>query len=52
MKNAGASIAYPLAAKPCGQRRFGVLDPSGMWVDVVEQIEAAPEFRDQYTRNV
>lgn len=50
LKNAGVAIAYPLAVEPWGQRRFGVLDPSGMWVDVVEQIEPAPGFWDKYTR--
>lgn len=50
LKNAGVSIAYPLTDEPWGQRRFGVLDPSGMWVDVVQQIEPAPEFWDKYTR--
>jgi uncharacterized glyoxalase superfamily protein PhnB len=41
-------IAYPLTVEPWGQRRFMLMDPSGISVDVVEQIEAAPGFWDQY----
>lgn len=31
-----------------GQRRFVVEDPSGIQIDVVEQIEPAPGFWDPY----
>jgi hypothetical protein len=41
-------IAHPLTDEPFGQRRFGFLDPSGLWVDVVEQIEPASGFWDRY----
>jgi hypothetical protein len=47
---AGVSIAYPLQNEPLGQRRFGVRDPAGMWVDVVEQREPAPGYWDKYMR--
>jgi hypothetical protein len=33
---------------PFGQRRFGLFDPAGVWIDVVEQIEPAPGWWDQY----
>ncbi|RJQ65266.1 MAG: glyoxalase [Desulfobacteraceae bacterium] len=49
LKKAGVSIAYSLKDEPWGQRRFGILDPAGMWVDVVQQIEPVPGFWDQYT---
>lgn len=49
-KKAGVSITYPLMDEPWGQRRFGLFDPAGMWVDVVEQIEPAPGFWDRYMR--
>lgn len=45
---AGVSIAHSLADAPWGQRRFVVTDPSGIFVDVVEQIEPAPGFWDPY----
>jgi catechol 2,3-dioxygenase-like lactoylglutathione lyase family enzyme len=45
---AGLPIAYPLRSEPFGQRRFGFRDPSGLWVDVVEQIEPASGYWDPY----
>ncbi len=50
LKGAGVSIAYPVKDEPWGQRRFGLFDPAGMWVDVVQQIEPAPGFWDRYIR--
>jgi catechol 2,3-dioxygenase-like lactoylglutathione lyase family enzyme len=44
----GLTPDYPLADEPFGQRRFGFFDPSGLWVDVVEQIEPAEGFWDRY----
>ena len=42
------AIAYPLHDEPWGQRRFSLYDPAGTWVDVVQQIDLAPGFWDQY----
>jgi catechol 2,3-dioxygenase-like lactoylglutathione lyase family enzyme len=39
LRQAGLSIDHSLRDEPWGQRRFGVRDPAGVWVDVVEQIE-------------
>ena len=36
---AGLTLDLPLTEEPWGQRRFGVVDPAGMWVDVVEQVD-------------
>jgi uncharacterized glyoxalase superfamily protein PhnB len=47
-KERGLPIRYPLTDEPFGQRRFGFFDPSGLWVDVVEQIESAKGFWDRY----
>lgn len=41
-------LAFPLTVAPWGQRRFMVSDPSGILVDVVEQIEPEPGFWDRY----
>lgn len=41
-------VEYPLSDEPFGQRRFGLRDPSGLWVDVVEQIEPQAGFWDRY----
>jgi uncharacterized glyoxalase superfamily protein PhnB len=48
INKAGVPIAYPLRDEPWGQRRFGLTDPAGMWVDVVQQIEPEPGFWDEY----
>lgn len=44
----GLPVHYPLTDEPFGQRRFGFSDPSGLWVDIVEQIEPAAGFWDKY----
>ena len=44
----GAKVDYALATEPFGQRRFGFFDPSGLWVDVVQQVESAPGYWDKY----
>ncbi len=43
-KARGGPVGLALTDEPFGQRRFGFHDPSGLWVDVVEQIEPAPGF--------
>lgn len=50
LQKAGLVIPYPVRDEPWGQRRFGVQDPIGLWIDVVQQIEPAPEFWEQYIR--
>ncbi len=47
-KARGLPVSYPLTDEPFGQRRFGFRDPSGMWVDIVEQIEPAKGFWERY----
>ncbi|MGH7278016.1 MAG: VOC family protein [Candidatus Rokuibacteriota bacterium] len=44
----GAPVALALRDEPFGQRRFGLFDPAGVWIDVVEQIEPAPGWWDKY----
>lgn len=48
LKRAGIAIAYPVSDEPWGQRRFGLFDPAGMWVDVVQKIEPAVGFWEKY----
>jgi len=36
LRDAGLSFDHPLADEPRGQRRFGVRDPAGTWIDVVQ----------------
>lgn len=44
----GLPVTYPLTDEAFGQRRFGFHDPSGLWVDVVEQIEPAAGYWEKY----
>jgi catechol 2,3-dioxygenase-like lactoylglutathione lyase family enzyme len=43
----GMPFALELTDEPWGQRRFAAVDPAGMWVDVVEQIEPAQGWWDR-----
>lgn len=44
----GAPLTLSLRDEPFGQRRFGLFDPAGVWIDVVEQIEPAAGWWDKY----
>ena len=48
LSQGGLTIAYPLHDEAWGQRRFALYDPSGTWVDVIQQIDPAPGFWDEY----
>ena len=48
LKAAGRKISYELTDEPWGQRRFGVVDPNGMYIDVVQQIEPEKGFWEKY----
>ena len=45
LRATGREPDYPLTDEPFGQRRFSVKDPSGLWVNVVQQMAmpGAPE---------
>ena len=34
----GKEPDYPLTDEPFGQRRFSLKDPSGLWINVVQQL--------------
>ena len=44
----GGAPGLALTDEPFGQRRFGFRDPSGLWVDVVEQIAPSDGFWESY----
>ena len=44
----GAPVSYALRDEPFGQRRFGLFDPAGVWIDVVEHIESEAGFWERY----
>ena len=48
LKKAGLKIHYHLKNEDWGQKRFGIIDPNGMYVDVVEQTEPKPGFWEKY----
>lgn len=48
LQRSGLAIAYPLRDEPWGQRRFGLADPTGVWIDVVQQIEPVAGYWQQY----
>ena len=48
LEGLGAPIVYPLTDEAWGQWRFMTRDPSGVLVDVVEQIAPASGYWDKY----
>ncbi len=48
LQREGLVITYALHDEPFGQRRFGLFDPAGVWIDVVEQIAPAAGWWDKY----
>ena len=44
----GAPITYQLKKEEWGQLRFGLTDPNGLYIDIVEQIEPAPGYWERY----
>lgn len=48
MKKAGMPFSYQLKDEEWGQRRFAIVDPAGMHVDVVQQVEPGTGYWDKY----
>ena len=48
----GLRCELDLTDEPWGQRRFAVVDPAGMWVDVVEQTEPATGWWEHHGGSV
>lgn len=44
----GAPVTYHLQDEPFGQRRFGLYDPAGVSIDIVQQIEPTVGWWDKY----
>ena len=51
IKKQGLKIDYALKDEAWGQRRFGIIDPNGLWVDVVQQIKPQEQFWPQYMKD-
>ena len=48
VKAAGLALDLELTEEPWGQLRFAVVDPAGMWVDIVEQTEPQPGWWERH----
>lgn len=48
LKSAGLDIYYHLKDEAWGQRRFGIVDPNGLYIDIVEQINPEEGFWEKY----
>jgi len=44
----GIEIYYPIRSEPWGQKRFGIIDPNGIYIDIVEQTVPAEGYWDKY----
>ena len=49
LKRKGAPISYHLKKEEWGQLRFGLVDPNGLYIDVVQQVEPAAGYWEKYT---
>lgn len=50
IKSRGLKIDYALKDEAWGQRRFGIVDPNNIWIDVVQQIEPEAGFWNPYLK--
>lgn len=50
LSDKGIPIIVGLRDEPWGQRHFAVRDPNGIMIDVVQTIDATPEFQALYAR--
>lgn len=48
LKKADFNIYYDLKDEVWGQRRFGLIDPNGMYVDIVQQISPEEGFWERH----
>lgn len=49
LREMGAPIAYSLKKEDWGQIRFGLTDPNGLYIDIVQQVEPVPGYWEKYT---
>lgn len=48
LKADGVSIKYALKDEDWGQRRFGIIDPNGIYIDIVQQIQPKTDYWNKY----
>jgi len=44
-----APITYELKKEDWGQLRFGLTDPNGLYIDIVQQVDPVPGYWDRYS---
>jgi catechol 2,3-dioxygenase-like lactoylglutathione lyase family enzyme len=48
LKKMQAPISYPLKKEDWGQIRFGLTDPNGLYIDIVQQIDPVAGYWEKY----
>ena len=48
LKKRNAPFSYHLKREDWGQIRFGLTDPNGLYIDVVEQVDPAEDYWEKY----
>jgi len=48
LKKEGLNMYYHLTDEVWGQRRFGIIDPNGLYIDIVQQIQPEEGFWEKY----
>lgn len=50
LKSMKAPITYHLKREDWGQLRFGLTDPNGMYIDIVQQVDSVEGYWDKYVK--
>ena len=48
LKAMESKFSYDLHQEPWGQKRFSILDPNRLFIDIVQQVEPQAHWWDQY----
>ena len=48
LKEMNAPIRYHLTKEDWGQVRFGLTDPNGLYIDIVQQVDPVPGYWEKY----
>lgn len=48
LREMNAPISYDLQKEDWGQIRFGLIDPNGLYIDIVQQVDPVPGYWEKY----
>ena len=48
LREMNAPISYDLKKEDWGQIRFGLIDPNGLYIDIVQQVDPVPGYWEKY----